>query len=146
VPHLKARDTTVLLASRAPLERLLAYRDRMGWNIDWVSIVDDGFNRDLGFLYTEEELKSFLEGEVPLTVEQNARMCGTDALGYVTEGPGLSVYALSEAKVYRTYVTSARGLEPAMAYYGLLDRTPKGRAESATEPMWVRRHDEYQAG
>jgi predicted dithiol-disulfide oxidoreductase (DUF899 family) len=146
VPHLKARDTTLLLASRAPLERLLAYRDRMGWNIDWVSIVDDGFNRDLGFLYTEEELKSFLEGEVPLTVEQNARMCGTDALGYVTEGPGLSVYALSEAKVYRTYVTSARGLEPAMAYYGLLDRTPKGRAESATEPMWVRRHDEYQAG
>jgi predicted dithiol-disulfide oxidoreductase (DUF899 family) len=70
-------------------------------------------------------------------------MCGTDALGYVTEGPGISVYALLDAKVYRTYVTTARGLEPAMAYYGLLDRTPKGRAESAMEPLWVRRHDEY---
>ena len=45
--------------------------------------------------------------------------------------------------VYRTYVATARGLEPAMAYYALLDRTPKGRAEAASEPLWVRRHDEY---
>ena len=58
-------------------------------------------------------------------------MCGTDVAGYVSEGPGLSVYALSDGTVYRTYVTTARGLEPAMAYYGLLDRTPKGRDESA---------------
>ena len=64
-------------------------------------------------------------------------------LGYVTEGPGLSVYALSEGTVYRTYVTTARGLEFAMPYYAVLDRTPSGRAESATEPMWLRRHDEY---
>ena len=142
--HLKARDTTLLLASRAPLEKLLAYRERMGWRIDWVSSGGSDFNRDLGFLYTEEELKPFLEGEIPLTVEQNARMCGTDPLGYVSEGPGLSVYALSDGTVYRTYVTTARGLELAMAYYGLLDRTPKGRDESASEPLWVRRHDEYE--
>jgi predicted dithiol-disulfide oxidoreductase (DUF899 family) len=140
---LKARDTNLLLASRAPLEKLLAYRSRMGWSIDWVSTVGNDFNRDLGFLHTEEELRPFLEGEIPLTVEQNARMCGTDALGYVTEGPGLSAYALSDPTVYRTYVTTARGLEPAMGYYGLLDRTPKGRAESAREPLWLRRHDEY---
>lgn len=145
VPHLKARDTTLLLVSRAPLEKLLAYRDRMGWSIDWVSTIGDDFNRDLGFLHTEEELRAFLAGEIPPTVEQNARMCGTDALGYVTEGPGLSAYARSDATVYRTYVTTARGLEPAMAYYGLLDRTPKGRDESATEPLWLRRHDEYEA-
>ena len=144
VPHLKARDTTLLLASRAPLAKLLAYRDRMGWGIDWVSTVGGDFNRDLGFLHTEEELKPFLEGEIPPTVEQNARMCGTDAAGYVTEGPGLSVYALSDGTVHRTYVTTARGLEVAMAFYGLLDRTPKGRHESATEPLWIRRHDEYQ--
>ena len=143
VVHLKARDVTLLLASRAPLEKLLAYRERMGWGIDWVSSAGSDFNRDLGFLYTEEELKPFLEGEIPATVEQNARMCGTDAGGYVAEGPGLSVYALSDGTVYRTYVTTARGLEPAMAYYGLLDRTPKGRNESASEPLWVRRHDEY---
>jgi predicted dithiol-disulfide oxidoreductase (DUF899 family) len=144
VPHLQARDVTLLLASRAPLGKLLAYRERMGWGIDWVSIGGGDFNRDLGFQYTEEELRPFLDGEIPPTVEQNARMCGTDALGYVTEGPGLSVYALSGGTVYRTYVTTARGLEPAMAYYGLLDRTPKGRDESATEPLWIRRHDEYE--
>ncbi|HKA51034.1 MAG TPA: DUF899 domain-containing protein [Candidatus Dormibacteraeota bacterium] len=144
VVHLKARDTTLLLASRAPIERLLAYRQRMGWGIGWVSSGGSDFNRDLGFLHTAEELKPFLKGEIPPTVEQNARMCGTDVAGYVTEGPGLSVYALSDGIVYRTYVTTARGLEPAMAYYALLDRTPKGRDESASEPVWLRRHDEYQ--
>ena len=144
VVHLKARDTTLLLASRAPLAQLIDYRERMGWGIDWVSSGGSDFNRDLGFLSTEEELEPFLEGEIPPVVEQNARMCGTDVLGYVTEGPGLSVYALSNGTAYRTYVTTARGLEPAMAYYGLLDRTPKGRDESASEPMWVRRHNEYE--
>ena len=143
VAHLKAKDTTLLLASRAPLEKLLAFRERMGWGIEWVSTRGSYFNRDLGFLRTEEELKPFLAGEIPPTVEQNARMCGTDAAGYVSEGPGLSVYALSDGTVYRTYVTTARGLEPAMAYYGLLDRTPKGRDESGPDPLWVRRHDEY---
>ena len=144
--HLKARDTTLLLASRAPVERLLAYRERMGWGIDWVSSGGSDFNRDLGFQYTEDELRPFLDGQIPPTVEQYARMCGTDVLGYVSEGPGLSAYALSDGTVYRTYVTTARGLEFALAYYGLLDRTPNGRDESATEPLWIRRHDEYEMG
>jgi predicted dithiol-disulfide oxidoreductase (DUF899 family) len=146
VPHLQARDATLLLASRAPLDKLLAYRDRMDWGIEWVSTVGADFNRELGFLHTEEELRPFLQGEIPATVEQNARMCGTDAAGYVAEGPGLSVYALSDGTVYRTYVTTSRGVEPAMTYYALLDRTPKGRAEDATSPLWVRRHDEYEPG
>jgi predicted dithiol-disulfide oxidoreductase (DUF899 family) len=146
VPHLRARDTKLMLASRGPLEKLLSYRERMGWDIDWVSSGGSDFNRDLGFLYTEEELKPFLDGGIPPTVEQNARMCGTDVVGYVAEGPGLSVYAQADGTVYRTYVTTARGLEgPGMAYYALLDRTPKGRDESATEPLWIRRHDEYEA-
>jgi len=143
VVHLKARDTTLLLASRAPLERLLAYRDRMGWSIDWVSSGGSDFNRDLGFLSTEEELEPFLEGEIPPAVEQMARASGTDVAGYVTEGPGLSAYAPADGTVYRTYVTSARGLEPAMAYYGLLDRTPRGRHEEGELEHWLRRHDEY---
>jgi predicted dithiol-disulfide oxidoreductase (DUF899 family) len=143
VAHLKAKDTTLLLASRAPIGQLLAFKERMGWGIDWVSSAGSDFNRDIGFLNTREELKPFLEGEIPVTVEQNARMCGTDAGSYVTEGPGLSVYARSDGVVYRTYVTSARGLEPAMAYYGLLDRTPRGRDEQGSEPIWIRRHDEY---
>jgi predicted dithiol-disulfide oxidoreductase (DUF899 family) len=144
VPHLKARDTTLLLSSRAPLEKLLGFRDRMGWGIGWVS-ADTDFHRDLGFFHTEEELKPFLDsGEIPLTVTQNAEMCGTDAAGYVAEGPGLSVYALDDGTVYRTYVSTSRGLEgPAMSYYGLLDRTPKGRNEPPDQPLWVRYHDEY---
>src|SRR4051812_7625121 len=145
VAHLKARDTTLLLASRGPLEKLLDYRGRMGWDIGWVSSGGSDFNRDIGFLYTEEELKPFLEGDVPPAVEHNARSCGTDVAGYVAEGPGLSAYTLKDGTVYRTYVTTARGLEFAMAFYGLLDRTPKGRAEDDDEPFWLRRHDEYDA-
>jgi predicted dithiol-disulfide oxidoreductase (DUF899 family) len=146
VAHLGARDTTLLLASRAPLERLLAYRERMGWTIPWVSTAGSSFNRDLGFVRTEEELAPFLAGPIPPTVVENSRLCGTDPLGYVTEGPGLSAYSLADGTVYRTYVTTARGLEPAMAFYALLDRTPKGRDESATAPLWIRRRDEYGAG
>jgi predicted dithiol-disulfide oxidoreductase (DUF899 family) len=143
-PHLAARDTTFVLSSRGPLEKLQAYKERMGWdNLAWVSTVGSDFHRDLGFVHTEEELKPFLEGEIPATVEQNAQMCGTDAAGYVAEGPGMSVYIKSDGTVYRTYVTTARGLEIAMVFYPLLDRTPIGRNESATEALWLRRHDEY---
>ncbi len=141
--HLAARDTTLLLSSRAPLEKLQAFKERMGWGLNWVSTAGGDFHRDLGFVNTEEELRQFLEGEIPPTVVQNARMCGTDAAGYVAEGPGLSVYALADGVVYRTYVTTARGLEPVMAYYGLLDRTASGRSESGSQPHWLRRHDEY---
>ena len=142
--HLAARDVTMLLVSRAPVERLQAYRQRMGWSVDWVSTGGSDFNRDLGFTSTAEELRPFLEGEIPATVKQNAESSGTDVAGYVTEGPGLSAYALSDGTVYRTYVTTARGLEPAMAYYGLLDRTPMGRDEGGDRPFWLRRHDEYE--
>jgi predicted dithiol-disulfide oxidoreductase (DUF899 family) len=144
-PHVNAGGATVLLVSRAPIEKLQAYRERMGWdNLDWASTVSDDFNRDLGFLHTEEELKPFLEGEIPPTVQLMAELSGTDAKGYVTEGPGMSVYALDDGTVYRTYVSTARGLEgPAMGYYTLLDRTPDARNEATDKPIWLRRHDEY---
>jgi predicted dithiol-disulfide oxidoreductase (DUF899 family) len=142
--HLAARDVTTMLVSRAPLETLQAYKKRMRWGLPWASAGGTDFNRDLGFTHTEEELRPFLEGEIPATVKQNAESCGTDAAGYVAEAPGLSAYALSDGTVYRTYVTTARGLEPAMAFYGLLDRTPMGRNEDGDRPFWLRRHDEYQ--
>jgi predicted dithiol-disulfide oxidoreductase (DUF899 family) len=142
--HLAARDVTTLLVSRAPVERLQTFRERMGWGLDWVSAGGSEFNRDLGFTHTEEELRPFLEGEIHPTVKQNAESCGTDVAGYIAESPGLSAYALERGTVYRTYVTTARGLEPTMAYYGLLDRTPKGRSEDGDRPIWIRRHDEYQ--
>jgi predicted dithiol-disulfide oxidoreductase (DUF899 family) len=144
-PHVNGGGATVVLVSRAPVDRLQAYKERMGWdNLEWVSTGDE-FNRELGFLNTEEELKPFLEsGQIPVTVDKMAEKSGTDVKGYVMEGPGISVYALQDGKVYRTYVTTARGLEgPAMGYYTILDRTPKGRNESATEPIWLLRHDEY---
>ena len=144
VVHLKARDTTLMLVSRAPLEKLHAYKQRMGWNIDWASTAGSDFNRDLGFAHTDEELKPFLEGEIPQAVKQMAAASGTDPAGFVAEGPGLSAYALSDGVVYRTYVTTARGLEPTMGYYFLLDRTPVGRDEDRVGPFWLRRHDEYE--
>ena len=145
VPHLEARDATLICSSRAPVEKLLTFRDRMGWGFDWVSTVGTDFHHDLGFWHAAEELKPFLDGAIPPTVTQNAEMCGTDVAGYVAEGPGMSVYALEDGAVYRTYVTTARGLEqPAMAFYTLLDRTPFGRNEPPDEPLWIRRHDEYE--
>jgi predicted dithiol-disulfide oxidoreductase (DUF899 family) len=147
VVHLAANDVTMLLVSRAPLEKLRAYKERMGWGLDWVSTAGSDFNRDLGFTHTEEELRPFLEGEIPPFVQQMAEASGTDPAGYVAEGPGLSAYALSDGVVYRTYVTTARGLEPVMGYYELLDRTARGRDEpDSGAPFWIRRHDEYQAG
>jgi predicted dithiol-disulfide oxidoreductase (DUF899 family) len=143
VAHLRARDVTMLLVSRAPLEKLQSYKKRMGWGIDWVSTAGSDFNRDLGFAHTEEELRPFLEGEIPPTVKQMAEASGTDVAGYVAETPGLSAYTLADGVVYRTYVTTARGLEPMMGYYSLLDRTPMGRHEDDSGFFWLRRHDEY---
>ena len=146
VEHLKARDTTLLLASRAPLQKLIAYRERMGWPIDWVSSGGSDFNRDLGFLSTTEELRPFLDGEIPPVVDQMAEATGTDVAGYVAEGPGLSAYVAWDGTVYRTYVSTARGHEPAMTYYAQLDRTARGRQEEGELVHWLRRHDEYGAG
>jgi predicted dithiol-disulfide oxidoreductase (DUF899 family) len=146
VPHLPARDVTLICSSRAPLDRLQAYERRMGWGFDWVSTVGPEFHRDLGFLHTEEELQPFLAGGIPATVDQMATACGTDVAHYVAEGPGLSAYVQSDGTVYRTYVSTARGLEPVMGYYGLLDRAPRGRHEEGEEVHWLRRHDEYDTG
>ena len=142
-PHVTARDVTLLCSSRASSEKLEAYRQRMGWSFDWVSTVGPEFHRDLGFLHASEDAASWFPDGAPPAVVQNAEACGVDAATYVTEGPGLSVYTKSNGTVYRTYVSTARGLEPAMGYYGLLDRTPLGRQEAGEDVFWLRRHDEY---
>ena len=142
--HLKARDVTMICASRAPLEKLQAYKGRMGWNFDWVSTHDSDFNFDFGHSYSEEEVASFLEDGAPPVIAKVAAACGTDPAGYMTEGPGLSAFALADGVVCQTYATTARGLEPLMGYYGLLDRAPMGRNEGDPPEFWLRRHDEYQ--
>jgi predicted dithiol-disulfide oxidoreductase (DUF899 family) len=143
VPHLRARDVTLMCISRAPLDRLLGYRKRMGWSFTWASSADSDFNFDVGHSHTEEEVRQFLEGDLPPVVDQMAELSGTDAAGYLEESPGLSAFALDDGVVYQTYAATNRGLEPAMAYYFLLDRAPLGRQEESGEPHWLRRHDEY---
>jgi predicted dithiol-disulfide oxidoreductase (DUF899 family) len=144
IVHLRTRDVTMICVSRAPLEKLQAYKRRMAWSFDWVSTHGSDFNSDLGFSYTDEEVRSFLEGGLPPVIEKVATMCGTDPAGYMTEAPGLSAFALSDGIVHQTYATTARGLEPLMGYYGLLDRASKGRNEGDPPEFWVRRHDEYE--
>ena len=142
VSHLNARDVTFACVSRAPLDRLLGYRERMGWSFPWVSQNGD-FNTDFGAAYTEQQLAPFLESGNLGPVPEVAALCGTDPAGYMTEAPVLTAFALDDGAVYQTYSTGARGLEPLLGYYGLLDRAPRGRDEGDSPVMWIRRHDEY---
>ncbi|HEV2771441.1 MAG TPA: DUF899 domain-containing protein [Thermoleophilaceae bacterium] len=145
--HLNARDVTTLYVSRAPLERLQAYKRRMGWAFPWVSAAESDFNFDYGVSYTDAQLREhmgpILEDEPPPVLRQMAAATGTDVPGYISEGPGASVFALADGVVYHTYSTHARGLEFLMSYYPILDRLPKGRDEGGSSEFWIRRHDEY---
>jgi predicted dithiol-disulfide oxidoreductase (DUF899 family) len=148
LPHLHARDVTMLYVSRAPLEKLQAYKRRMGWSFPWVSSADSDFNFDFGVSYTDEQMREhmgpILEGEAPPVLRHLADATGTDVPGYVSEGPGMSAFVLADEVVYQTYSTQARGLEFLMGYYPILDRAPKGRDEDDSSEFWLRRHDEYQ--
>jgi predicted dithiol-disulfide oxidoreductase (DUF899 family) len=148
LPHLHARDATLILVSQAPLEKLQAYKRRMGWSIPWVSSAPADFNFDLGFSHTEAEGRELVEqmsgGGLPPIVEQNARATGTDVAGYMTESPGFTTFVRDEGAVYHAYTTTWRGLEFVMSYYPVLDRAPKGRDEGADWQLWIRRHDEYE--
>jgi predicted dithiol-disulfide oxidoreductase (DUF899 family) len=145
LPHLHARDTTMMFVSRAPLEKLQAYKERMGWRMPWASSANSDFNADFGASYTDEQVREHMGpmlDDPPPVLRQMADATGTDVAGYVSEGPAASVFALDGGAVYHTYSTQARGLEFLMGYYPILDRMPKGRDESTSE-HWVRRHDEY---
>jgi predicted dithiol-disulfide oxidoreductase (DUF899 family) len=143
VEHLRARDVTFLCISRAPLDRLLAYKRRMGWSFPWVSSHGTDFNFDFDASHSREELAPILEGDLG-PVPRLAADCGTDPAGYMSEGPVFSAFALEGGVVYHTYSTSERGLEFMLGYYAFLDRAPKGRDEGDPPEMWIRRHDEYE--
>jgi predicted dithiol-disulfide oxidoreductase (DUF899 family) len=143
VSHLNARDVTFTCISRAPLDKLQAYRRRMGWSFPWASSYGSDYNFDLEISRPEEETREMLAGGVPPVVTLLAGECGTGPAAYLSEAPVLSSYALDGGTVYLTYSTTARGLEFMMGYYGLLDRAPAGRNEGDPPQMWVRRHDEY---
>jgi predicted dithiol-disulfide oxidoreductase (DUF899 family) len=143
LPHLAARGVTMIAISRAPIDKLLAFRARMGWSFDWASSFETDFNWDFHHSATRQEVSQSADG-APAFVAQFAASTGNDVTGYFTEGPGLTVFAREGDDVYLTYETTARGLEVVMNYYGILDRVPAGRAEE--DPVfqsWLRHHDRY---
>ncbi|GAB3287349.1 DUF899 domain-containing protein [Parasphingorhabdus pacifica] len=146
VVHLRARDVTMICASRAPLEELRAYQRRMGWSFNWVSTHDSDFGFDFGFSHTPERVQTWMKEELPADLTEGAAMSGTDPADYMAEVPALMAFALSDGVVFHTYTTTYRGLEPLMAYYALLDRAPFGRNEDGPRHGWLRRHDEYEHG
>jgi predicted dithiol-disulfide oxidoreductase (DUF899 family) len=145
LPHLHARDVTFLLVSQAPLAKLQAYKQRMGWSLPWVSAANSDFNFDLGASYTPEQVRGWglNEAALPPIVALNAAATGTDIPGYLSQSPAVSVFALQDGAVYQTYAAPARGVEFLMGYYPILDRVPKGRDEGEGFQTWIRRHDEY---
>ena len=145
VPHLHARDVTPVLVSQAPLEKLQAYKQRMGWGLAWVSSNPSDFNGDLGASTPEQRGQAILppQAELPPIVAQNAAATGTDVPDYLSQAPLVSVFALQDGAVYQTYATTWRGVEFLMGYYPILDRMPKGRDEGDRWQLWLRRHDEY---
>ena len=146
VTHLHARDMTFLFVSQSPLEKLQAYKRRMGWSFPWVSSADTDFNSDLGFSSSEEQTREWVAPmveQLPLVVAKNVASTGTDLVGYLTQVFGFSAFVRDDGAVYHTYSTTGRGVEFLMGYYPILDHAPKGRDEGEAWQVWIRRHDEY---
>ena len=162
--HIEAREVTMICVSRAPLEQLLAYRERMGWSFNWASSHESDFNFDYGVSagegMTHDPAAPLLEANelalrkllneqptvrehLPLVSTQNAGATGTTLDGYFSEGHGVSTFAREGDTVYHCYSSYARGTEFLMGYYAILDRAPKGRDEGDQPMGWLRRHDEY---
>ena len=156
--HLANHDVTLMAVSRAPLAKLLAYRQRMGWRFPWASSSDGAFNFDFNVSFIEQQQRdgaieynfqrepaflwrSRLEGDSASVTERFAATAGTDVASYTRERPGVSAFVIEEGVVYHTYSTYARGVDGIWSMYPWLDRAPKGRNE-ANGPWW-RRHDEY---
>ena len=135
IPHLAARDTTLVAVSRAPLEKLSAFKTRMGWTFDWVSSAGSDFNYDYAVSFTPDEVKA----------KAKVYNFGTSSFG-VEDAPGISAfYRDGEGNVFHTYSCFARGLDMMNAAYHYLDLTPLGRHEDGLPyPMdWVRLRDRY---
>ncbi|MFL5819895.1 MAG: DUF899 domain-containing protein [Solirubrobacteraceae bacterium] len=155
VPHLAHRaGVTMLCVSRTPLEKLLAYRERMGWTFPWVSSHGGDFNYDFAASFRPEALREggeynfepFADRTPALeagAVIESAERSGTSPEEYLQEAPGMSAFALSDEVVYHTYSAYARGLDGLWGAYQWLDRAPLGRNEEASI-TWQRR-DEYES-
>ena len=155
VVHLANHDVMLWAVSRAPLEKLQAFKRRMGWSFPWASSYGSEFNYDFSVARTEDQQRagiieynfreddwrqSLEEGKEGWRAEIAARV-GTDWATFTREGPGMSAFALDDGVVYHTYSAYARGLDGLWGMYQWLDRAPLGRNESG---MWWRHHDQYE--
>jgi predicted dithiol-disulfide oxidoreductase (DUF899 family) len=135
IVHLEQRDVSMLAISRAPLEKLEAFKKRMGWSFKWVSSLQNDFNYDYRVSFTPEEMQS---GAAFYNYSKGQK----DS----TEREGVSVFYKEEnGAVFHTYSCSARGIDMMNTAYQYLDLVPKGRDEDGLEftQAWVRYHDRY---
>jgi predicted dithiol-disulfide oxidoreductase (DUF899 family) len=139
VVHLAHRDVTFLAVSRAPLEKLQAYKRRMGWSLPWASSYGSDFNVDFS-LFTEEQRRTGAGYNFGSPRRADLRIAPADPDG--EEVHGLSAFALEDGVVYHTYSCYDRGTDVLHGTWQLLDRAPKGRGEEFEG--WPRRHDEYE--
>jgi predicted dithiol-disulfide oxidoreductase (DUF899 family) len=137
--HLGARDTAFAAVSRAPLEKLQAFRTRMGWTFPWYSSAGSTFNYDYQATIDEEA------GSTQYNYESAESLTRRGAIPMQRgEWPGMSVFVRDGDRVFHTYSTYTRGLDIFMNTYNLLDLTPLGRNEGKGEGMgWLRHHDKY---
>lgn len=137
VVHLAARDVAFAAVSRSSMERIEAYRKRMGWSFTWVSSLANSFNQDFGVSFSAQDVAN---GQVDYNYAQRP--------AHGEEAPGLSVFSKNAAgEIFHTYSCYARGLDMMNSAYQLLDLVPKGRDEGDLPftMAWVRRHDQYEA-
>jgi predicted dithiol-disulfide oxidoreductase (DUF899 family) len=149
MPHLNARDVTLIAVSGAPIDTLSSYRERMGWSFTWASSYQSDFNANLGFSSSLEQTRAAIEPileQLPSVAFRNAKAAGTDIYGYLTELFGFTAFTMADGTLYQTYSTTGRGVEFLMPYYAFLDRAPKGRDEDEGWQLWIHRHDEYGTG
>jgi predicted dithiol-disulfide oxidoreductase (DUF899 family) len=151
VVHLENHDVAMTAVSRAPIEKLQAFRRRMGWTFPWASSRDGDFNFDFNVSLTEEQQRDGsyeynyrsgapLQPQTAGRVAEVAATAGTDPVSFMRQRPGMSAFAIEDGVVYHTYSTYARGLDGLWGMYQWLDRAPKGRNEAG---FWLRHHDKY---
>jgi predicted dithiol-disulfide oxidoreductase (DUF899 family) len=143
--HLHARDTTLVMISRAPLQKIEKYRKRMGWNVPWYSSFSSAFNYDFHVTIDEDQGSDEYN-------YQKTKDLGTNWDGWKGEMPGISVFVRDGNQIFHTYSSYARGLQVLDGTLMYLDLTPLGRQDYWEKPegranskagAWWRRHDEY---
>lgn len=145
--HLANHDVAFSAVSRAPLAKLQAYKERLGWRFPWASSEKSDFNRDYAVGFSEMEQQQGIEynyrqekAGLPKSGEKNVFGTGVDLPTYLRERPGVSAFVLEDGVVYHTYSTYSRGLDVLWGMWQWLDRAPLGRNETG---HWWKRHDEY---